>query len=423
VVDTQGRIQVSRETKLAALSQRDAVCKQTPELWWSITRSLLRAVLQEIPGRNVVAIAVDGTSGTVLPIDGKGAPLGPALMYNDARAIEEADGITRQAPAAGAVQGPTSGLAKFLWLKKHVSWTKGCRILNQADWIMGHLLGRYGISDENNCLKLGYDPVQRTWPTWLGSLDLKRNEFPEVYPAGHPVGRIDRSLAGSIGFPHYTQIVTGTTDSVAGLVATGACEPGDAVTSLGSTLVLKVISTVPVFSQEHGVYSHRLGDLWLVGGASNCGGAVLKQYFTQTELDEMETLLQPDRPTELAYYPLPSRGERFPVADPNLVPRLTPRPKDPVRFFQGILEGIARVEKLGYERLQALGAPCPLLVRTVGKGAHNRPWSTIRRNLLGLEVIAAKHTEAAYGTALLARNGIMKLAHNPSVISHDKTIL
>ena len=80
-------------------------------------------------------------------------------------------------------------------------------------------------------------------------------------------------------------------------------------------------------------------------------------------------------------------------------------------------------EKLGYERLQALGAPCPLLVRTVRKGAHNRPWTTIRRNLLGLEVIAAKHTEAAYGAALLARNGIMTIAHNPSVISHDKTIL
>ncbi len=413
VVDANGRILVNRETKLPALSQQDTVCKQAPEHWWSTTRSLLRAVSQEIPAHRVAAIAVDGTSGTVLVIDAKGTPLGSALMYNDARAVREADRIATQAPVASAARSSTSGLAKFLWLKERVSWTRDCSILNQADWIMGHLLGHYGISDENNCLKLGYDPVQRTWPDWLGSLDLKRNWFPEVYSAGFPVGKIDLSLAGFLGFPNNTQIVTGTTDSIAGVVATGACEPGDAVTSLGSTLVLKVISTTPVFSMEHGVYSHRLGDLWLVGGASNCGGAVLRQYFTQNDLDEMESLLKPDRPTGLVYYPLPSQGERFPVADPGLVPRLTPRPKDPVRFFQGILEGITSVEKLGYEQMEALGAPSPRLVRTVGRGAHNQPWTKIRRNQLGIEVIAATHTEAAYGTALLARNGIINIDTQP----------
>jgi hypothetical protein len=45
--------------------------------------------------------------------------------------------------------------------------------------------------------------------------------------------------------------------------------PGDAVTSLGSTLAIKMLSAVPVDDSSRGVYSHRLGDLWLAGGASN----------------------------------------------------------------------------------------------------------------------------------------------------------
>ena len=80
------------------------------------------------------------------------------------------------------------------------------------------------------------------------------------------------------------------------------------MTSLGSTLVLKLVSDRPVFSPAHGVYSHRLGDLWLTGGASNSGGAVLAQYFSADELRALTPLLKPDVPTGLDYYPLPGHG-------------------------------------------------------------------------------------------------------------------
>ncbi len=177
------------------------------------------------------------------------------------------------------------------------------------------------------------------------------------------------------------------------------------MTSLGSTLVIKVLSHEYVNAWQYGVYSHRLGPRWLVGGASNCGGAVLRQYFSQEELDRMTPLLQPDRPTGLDYYPLPRRGERFPVNDPDLAPRLEPRPADPVRFFQGILEGIAQVEANGYRLLAELGAPPPQRIYTVGGGAANAAWTRIRSRILGVPVQPAAHQEAACGTALLARDG------------------
>lgn len=37
----------------------------------------------------------------------------------------------------------------------------------------------------------------------------------------------------------------------------------------------------------------------------------------------------------LDYYPLTKPGERFPVNDPAMQPRLTPRPEDDARFLQG----------------------------------------------------------------------------------------
>ncbi|HDO34643.1 MAG TPA: carbohydrate kinase, partial [Chromatiales bacterium] len=107
----------------------------------------------------------------------------------------------------------------------------------------------------------------------------------------------------------------------------------------------------------------------------------------------------------LGYYPLLAPGERFPIADPDLAPRLTPRPADDARFFQGLLEGIARIEARGYRLLAELGAPYPVSVRTVGGGARNAPWRRIRERLLGVPVPASEHEDAAYGAALLARRG------------------
>lgn len=62
------------------------------------------------------------------------------------------------------------------------------------------------------------------------------------------------------------------------------------------------------------------------GGASNTGGAVLKAHFTDDQLKELSQHIDPEKPSGLDYYPLLKAGERFPINDPFLEPRLTPRP-------------------------------------------------------------------------------------------------
>jgi D-ribulokinase len=54
-------------------------------------------------------------------------------------------------------------------------------------------------------------------------------------------------------------------DSIAAFLAAGVETPGEAVTSLGSTLAVKLLSEARVEDAAFGVYSHRLGDGWLVG--------------------------------------------------------------------------------------------------------------------------------------------------------------
>jgi sugar (pentulose or hexulose) kinase len=55
--------------------------------------------------------------------------------------------------------------------------------------------------------------------------------------------------------------------------------------------------------------------------------------------------------------------------------------------------------------LKELGATEVDQVFTAGGGAKNEKWTKIRERMLGLPVSRADQTEAAYGTALLAKKG------------------
>ena len=123
---------------------------------------------------------------------------------------------------------------------------------------------------------------------------------------------------------------------------------------------------------------------------------------------EMTPLIDPENPTGLDYYPLPDIGERFPVNNPEMTPRLEPLPGDSVTFFQGMLEGIARIEARGYELLGKLGAPTLTTVYTTGGGSQNPAWTRIREKILRVKLEKPRSGHAAYGSALLAAGIVTK---------------
>ena len=140
-----------------------------------------------------------------------------------------------------------------------------------------------------------------------------------VVVPGAPVASVTAEAAQRAGLPPGCLVCGGTTDSIAAFLAAGVVQPGEvrgrlggcagirgcrwmlsavaycmrrvpphsvlapcplqtlptlrislppsppqAVTSLGSTLAIKLLSTVRVDDARYGLYSHRLGDAWLV---------------------------------------------------------------------------------------------------------------------------------------------------------------
>jgi len=376
--------------------------EQDPQQQWQVVETVLTQLFLQLNDYQVQTIAVDATSGSVLLVDQHGNALTPILMYNDARSVVESEQIKNTAPAESGAYGASSGLAKLLHLRQQYKPNAEFKLLHQADWINFNLGAELGISDYNNALKTGYDPVSLSWPQWLQAL-VPEHVLPKVVKPGTTIGQLSAELCKQFNLNYVPTIVAGTTDSIAALLATGVHNVGAGVTSLGSTLVLKFISKQPVFKPEQGIYSHRLGESWLVGGASNSGGAVLKYFFTDQQLTALSSQIDLST-TPLSYYPLLSAGERFPELNPNLQARLSPRPNSDTEFLYGMLAGIADIEAKGYQLLQDNSQNKLTSICTVGGGASNQIWQTIRQQQLAVPFIQPQHTEAAYGTALLAKD-------------------
>ena len=298
VIDAGGAPVASAACPMPEPDVIDGRPAQDPEIWWS---AVVRCLGRQADALNsagaslaqVAALAVDGTSGAMLLADASLAPVTPGLMYNSAGFVEEAAADSR--PRAAAIDR-----ARNLFRAGQDAVSPGDGLgpprlfcLHQADWIAARLAGAGGHSDENNVLKLGYDLSARAWPDWFADCGVRMELLPRVHPVGAPFATVAAPVAGALGFSAAARVCAGATDSVAAFLASGANQTGDAVTSLGTTLAIKLLSDRPVADPRRGVYSHRVGKAWLAGGASNTGGGVLLRHFT---VGRIAVPLRPDRP-------------------------------------------------------------------------------------------------------------------------------
>ena len=373
---------------------------QNPVIWWNALIKNISKLKKNFELDLIKCISVDGTSGTILISDMNGIPLSDALMYNDASAVLESKQVKELSSNHPIVSSTTNALVRALSLIKMLN-VKSFRVLHQADWIASKIINNFSFSDENNSLKLGYDLNQQGWPQWMQQLPFEMANLPIVKLPGEKIGIVENKEFLSLGFNKNCEIVAGTTDGVASFLATGAKSIGSAVTSIGSTMAIKVISKNPINNREFGIYSHKIANKWLAGGASNVGGAILKKLFGE-KIDELSNSLNPNKILGYNLYPLEKKGERFPFNDPDFEPKLSPRPQKETEYFQAILEGITSVEKLCYSKIKEIGGQYPKTIYTTGGGSRNYKWNLIRERILDVKIKNPLSAEASFGTALLA---------------------
>ncbi|TCC11303.1 FGGY-family carbohydrate kinase [Kribbella soli] len=385
LADAKGHV-LSRATR-PLTSHRDGVRhEQDPQAWLTA----VDAVLAEVGTTGLDGIAICSTSGTFLLTDRAGRPVTPALMYDDARAAARRDHIVDADPDRWATSmQPTWALPKILDLD-----LADRRVVHSADFVAAHLVGHPVATDTSHALKTGYDLIADAWPAAaFDKLGLPLAAFPEVVRPGTELGRT----------PDGVPVYAGMTDGCAAQIAAGALAPGAWNSVLGTTLVIKGVSTELLTDPTGAVYSHRHPDGgWLPGGASSTGAGVLTELLPGADLDALDRAAHP---IGAVIYPLTKTGERFPFVAPQAERFTLGTTTDDLQTYAAVLQGVAFIERLAFEHLETLGAEPVRSVSLTGGATRAGYWNQLRADVLGVPVELPAVPDPAYGMAVLAASG------------------
>ncbi len=378
-----------------ASSSSYSIGLQNCEDWKNSCIRLIKNIPSEKKER-IIACSIDGTSGTLMACDHSGSPLCDALPYfssciSEQEAIHKNNKNFNQLDSLGRASKLINSLGENVLLR------------HQADWVSGWFLNDWRFGEEGNNIKLGWKILEGSWSEETHKLNLSK-ALPKILPSGKSLGRIASNRAKELELPKELQIISGTTDSNASVLATGA-SLDEGVTVLGSTIVIKSFVRRPI--SYPGITNHRVGNRWLCGGASNAGCAVLKRFFSDKDLVELSRQINPETDSGLMFRPLAFQGERFPINDPYLKPILGPRPVSDSLYLHGLLEGLARIEAQGWEKFKSMDVGIPKTIITIGGGSGNPQWRKIREKLIGIPIRTCSK-QAAEGVARLALEALIR---------------
>ena len=136
----------------------------------------------------------------------------------------------------------------------------------------------------------------------VGLAGIPASMFPRVVAPGQQVGVVSAQASKQTGLTAGVPVLAGASDGLASLIGSGASEAGHANTTLGTTLVWKVLTpTKPRLGP--GMYCHHLpNNLWVPGAASNTGPGSLQFDQSGVTPAEMDRRASPHLPTSVHCY-------------------------------------------------------------------------------------------------------------------------
>ena len=401
-LDTDGTMLGQRDAALPPVrTPAEGAREQDPD-YLAVVTTLLGGLAADLGdrAREVQALSITGTSGTLVPCDRDGRPTGPALLYNDQQSGPEADRLRD----AGIDASPTSPMARI----GRLVCDGAALVLHTPDVVHAGLVGHVVAADTSHALKAGIDPERCTWDDQaLRALDVPESAVPALVHPGTVLGEVAPEVAARAGLPGGVLVVAGMTDGCTAQMAAGAVALGDSVGVLGTTLVLKAVTDHEVRGVGGALYSHYAPDgSWWAGGASNVGARPVAEEFGGTTAEaiwRLEAEASALGPSPVVAYPLRGRGERFPFArrDAEGFTVGASAALDAGQDYRTFLEGVAFVERLALDTLRERGV-VPQLHHLAGGGSRSRLWSRIRATVLEVPTVLAHRASSAYGAALLA---------------------
>ncbi len=426
LVDRSGMVKGVASANYGYETPQPLWSEQSPESWWEGTSSSIRDVMEATatPPGDIEAVGLTGQMHGSVLLDGEGAVVRPAILWNDQRTGPQCDEIRRrigkqrliEITGNDALTGFTA--PKLLWVQEHEpeNWARVRHVLLPKDYVRLRLTGDYAVDVADGSGTILFDLKSRTWsPEVIEALDITSDLLPATHEGPDVTGTVSAAGAEATGLLAGTPVVAGGGDQAANAVGVGAIAPGVVALSLGTSGVVFATTDGPAVEPEGRVHAfcHAVPGRWHMMGVMLSAAGSLRwlrdAVAPDSSFDDLVAGAAEVSPGSDGLLFLPYlTGERTPHPDPlarGAFVGLTVR-HDLRHMTRAVMEGVAFGLRDGLDLMVATGIAAPRQIRASGGGIRSALWRQILADVLGTEIAVAGTEEgAAYGASLLAAMG------------------
>lgn len=401
------------------------------KVWWGDVAGLARELTAKVPaGDRVAGVAVSAMGPCVLPVDDRGRPLRPAILYGiDTRATAQIAALEARYGrdalfALGGNRLTSQSIGpKIRWLREEEPdvYRRARWFLTASGYLVQRLTGEVAI-DRHGASHGGplVDIHAMQWSARFAESIVDLDRLPAIHSSEDLVGTVLPAAAAETGIPAGTPVTAGSIDTMAEALSVGVTQPGDLMVMYGSTAFLLLVleggpRTHPDLWTTAGCFNGRYG---ISGGMATAGalttwfrdalGADLVAAESAGGTNAYEALAAAGAaspPGSRGLIALPYfAGERTPLFDPEargLLAGLT-LAHGRADLYRAILEGTAYGIRHNLDVMRSTGAPVQRAT-AVGGGTHNPLWLQIVSDVAGIsQEVPERTTGASFGDAFLA---------------------
>ncbi|HEY6759459.1 MAG TPA: gluconokinase [Baekduia sp.] len=283
--DAGGRETAAHEVHYPLLEPEPGWVVQEPAV---VIDAVVAAARGAVTGARAAGLAVAGLSfstamHTLVGVDAAGAPLTDVVTWADQRAADQARRLRAERPhlhgRTGTPLHPMAPLPKLVWFREREPqlFTRVARWCGIKDLVVHRLTGAW-VTEHSSASGTGLmDLTTLDWDAEaLEVAGIVREQLCALAPTKHIVS-LTAAAAATLGCPRDLPLVLGAGDGPLANLGVGAVAPGVAACSIGTSGALRLMVERPVVDPRGRVFCYMLSeDRWVVGGAVNTGGVVLK---------------------------------------------------------------------------------------------------------------------------------------------------